>query len=445
MSVTISALSGVTPAAIILFQSIMFHWLGFAQAPGQIQAAGSRTVVAEQSAEKGAEKGAIEEGFTSLFNGSSLDGWEQKNGTATFALLDGTICGRTAAGSPNSFLCSKREYSDFELRFEVKSDVGLNTGIQIRSLSKPEYKNGRVHGPQVEIVNGPGKAGYIFSEGTGRKWISPKRDIHDHYRNDGWNKYVVIADGARIQTWVNGHPIEDIETADVEPRKGFFGLQVHAVRKNKSFKVQWRNIRVKELEGTEMRTVKAFKGTPTIDGKIDDIWKSAPRIKTDRAIDDHLDLPKGEKPSTAWARTLWDDGHLYVLMEVTDSKISVDNDEPYETDSIEIFVDGNLSKGGTYDDDDGQYRTDAKGTETVGSNEDPENYQSKVSIVDGGYVVEARIKMDTKAGKKIGFDLQVNNDAGELYRQSTMKWNDPSNETYYDLSQLGELEMVEKK
>ena len=74
MSVTISALSGVTPAAIILFQSIMFHWLGFAQAPGHIQAAGSRTVVAEQSAEQSAEKGAIEEGFTSLFNGSSLDG-----------------------------------------------------------------------------------------------------------------------------------------------------------------------------------------------------------------------------------------------------------------------------------------------------------------------------------------------------------------------------------
>ena len=398
------------------------------------------TGLAQQSEDQGSK---AEEGFTALFDGSTLEGWEQKNGTATYEVLDGTICGRTAKGSPNSFLCSKKDYSDFELRFEVKSDFELNTGVQIRSISDPEYKDGRVHGPQVEIAADKGFSGLIYSEGTGRKWISRKGEPHKYYKNEQWNQYVVIADGSRVQTWVNGNAVEDIEIPEVESRKGFLGLQVHRVPKNQGpYKVQWRNIRIKELDGSELRTVKAHRGTPTVDGKIDDIWKSAPRIVTDRSVTDHDSLPEGEAPSRAWAKALWDDGHLYVLMEVSDSKISLQSDEPWETDSVEIFVDRNLSKGYTYDDDDGQYRVDADGNETVGENDDSENFNSSVVKVKGGYVVEARIKMDTKAGKKIGFDLQVNNDAGEGLRQSTMKWNDSTNETYQSVEDLGELEMV---
>ena len=102
----------------------------------------------------------------------------------------------------------------------------------------------------------------------------------------------------------------------------------------------------------------------------------------------------------------------------------------------------NLSKGFSYDQDDGQYRVDAEGNETVGENDDPENFKTSVVKVDGGYVVEARIKMETKVGKKIGFDLQVNNDAGEGYRQSIMKWNDSTDQTYQSFEDIGELEMV---
>ena len=116
-----------------------------------------------------------EDGFVDLFNGKNLDGWEQKNGTATYEVVDDTILGRTVKGSPNSFLCSEKEYGDFELVFEVKVDKGLNSGVQIRSVSKPDYKEGRVHGPQVEIEWDPGESGYIYSEGTKRGWVSPTR------------------------------------------------------------------------------------------------------------------------------------------------------------------------------------------------------------------------------------------------------------------------------
>ena len=73
----------------------------------------------------------------SIFNGMNLDGWSQKNGTASYRVQNGAIFGKTNEGSPNSFLCSNKLYGDFELHFEVKLiNDELNSGVQIRSQTK---------------------------------------------------------------------------------------------------------------------------------------------------------------------------------------------------------------------------------------------------------------------------------------------------------------------
>ncbi len=64
---------------------------------------------------------------------------------------ENVVVGRTSEGSPNSFMCTEKTYSDFELSFSVKVDDALNSGVQIRSRSTEEFNKGRVHGPQVEI------------------------------------------------------------------------------------------------------------------------------------------------------------------------------------------------------------------------------------------------------------------------------------------------------
>ena len=187
------------------------------------------------------------EGWVSLFNGEDLKGWSQKNGTATYRVEEGVVIGKTAEGSPNSFMCTDKEYADFELTFEVMDDPGLNSGVQIRSVSTPEYKNGRVHGPQVEIETAPGESGYIYSEGTGRGWITKEQPIKDSYQNGQWNRYIVRAYGDRLQTWVNGKAIADIRDPDSSQR-GFIGLQVHGIKKGTGpYEVRWRDIRVREL------------------------------------------------------------------------------------------------------------------------------------------------------------------------------------------------------
>jgi hypothetical protein len=194
-----------------------------------------------------------DEGWVSLFDGTSLEGWTQRNGTAKYTVKDGTIHGQTNEGSPNSFLCSNKVYGDFELEFEVKVHDKLNSGVQIRSQTQDDKPENRVNGPQVEIESGPAEAGYVYGEATGRGWLTPKERLkkHDNFKNGEWNKFRVVAKGPRIQTWINGEMIEDLNDEAIYKThsKGFIGLQVHGIGKKAGpFDVAWKNIRIKVLD-----------------------------------------------------------------------------------------------------------------------------------------------------------------------------------------------------
>ncbi len=192
--------------------------------------------------------------WVDLFDGKTLKGWSQRNGLATYRVQDGTIVGRTAINSPNSFLCTEKLYGDFELRFEVKVDDGLNSGVQIRSQSKGNTPEGRVNGPQVEIessgANGA-ESGYVYGEATGRGWLTPEERLkpHKHLKDGQWNQFRIVANGPRIQTWINGAQVEDLTDAKIYEThpKGFIGLQVHGVGDRGPFEVAWRNIRLREM------------------------------------------------------------------------------------------------------------------------------------------------------------------------------------------------------
>ena len=197
-----------------------------------------------------------------LFDGKTLNGWIQHNGYATYRVEDGNVVGRTATGSPNSFLCTTTHFGDFELEFEVMVHDQLNSGVMIRSSQKNAATGsgrndaiGRVYGPQVEIeASGTdgGESGYIYGEATGRGWLTPDDRLVPHKAmHDGeWNSFRVVAKGPRIQTWINGKAIEDL--ADEETYKnhpgGFIGLQVHGIPAGTGpYEVAWRNIRIRPL------------------------------------------------------------------------------------------------------------------------------------------------------------------------------------------------------
>ena len=224
---------------------------------------------------------AAASGWINLFDGATLDGWVHLNGGHQFTVEDGAIVGRTAASSAsmNSFLCTTREFADFELELETMVDRVTNQGIQIRSRAKPlttgrgfENTAGRVHGPQVEVRRtypGLPPTGVLYGEALGTGWLTSQEKIkagHRFFVDEGWNHLRIVARGPRIQTWVNGNLVEDLvnEAVYATNPSGFIGLQIHGLGEreisqagaagagltvNQPLVNRWRNIRIRVIRG----------------------------------------------------------------------------------------------------------------------------------------------------------------------------------------------------
>jgi endo-1,4-beta-xylanase len=183
----------------------------------------------------------------------------------------------------------------------------------------------------------------------------------------------------------------------------------------------------------------AARGTPVIDGIEDGIWARAEEFSTDKWV--QLD----GAGATARVRTLWDEGHLYVFAKVSDPLLSKASANPWEQDSIEVFVDQNNAKTTYYEADDGQYRVNYENDQSYGGAASAATFLTATRVVDGGYVIEAAITFDAiqaYAGQLIGFDLQVNNDStGTGVRSSVATWNDESGRAYLDTSRFGVIRL----
>jgi hypothetical protein len=188
------------------------------------------------------------DGWQNLFNGKDFTGWKQLGGKAKYEAKNGEVVGTTVPDQPNSFMTTEKTYGDFILELEVLVDTSMNSGVQFRSLSKPDYQNGRVHGYQMEID--PSKrawSGGVYDEGR-RGWlynleVNPAGKTA--FKNNTWNKYRLECIGNTIRTWVNGIPTAHL--IDDMTKEGFIALQVHSIGKTgrPGTQVKWRNIRIK--------------------------------------------------------------------------------------------------------------------------------------------------------------------------------------------------------
>ncbi len=195
--------------------------------------------------------------WVDLFNGKNLDGWVQRGGVAKYTVEGGVIVGTTVPKTPNSFLCTERNYANFILEVEFKVDPSLNCGVQIRSNSLPDYKNGQVHGYQVEIDPADrGWSGGIYDEGR-RGWLydlSKNPAARYAFKQNEWNHYRIEAIGDRICSFINGVPAADL--TDDMTATGFIALQVHGIgNREESTQVSYRHVRIQDLgESTAYRT-----------------------------------------------------------------------------------------------------------------------------------------------------------------------------------------------
>ncbi len=216
---------------------------------------------------------AAEPGFTRLFNGKDLTGWD--GNPKLWSVKAGAITGQTTAENPakggNTFLIwTNGTVADFELRCSFRLVPGdsqgfANSGIQYRSkVVNPA--NWVVHGYQADMEAGPTYTGILYEEGgrgimavRGEKVVWDKdgkkqvvgsvgnaAEIEASIKKGDWNDYIVIAHGNHLQEFVNGK--QTIDVVDEQEAKramsGVLALQLHA---GPPMMAQFRNIRLKKL------------------------------------------------------------------------------------------------------------------------------------------------------------------------------------------------------
>ena len=190
-----------------------------------------------------AQKG---DGWRPLFNGKDLQGWKQLNGEAKYEFRNGELIGTTVFGTSNSFLVTEETFGDFILELEfLASDI--NSGIQFRSESKPDYQNGRVHGYQFEIdPSERAWTGGIYDEAR-RMWLYPLEynpPAKKAFKVGEWNKVRIECIGNVMRTWLNGVPASHL--VDAMTPEGFIALQVHSIRdkKDEGKQIRFRDVKI---------------------------------------------------------------------------------------------------------------------------------------------------------------------------------------------------------
>jgi hypothetical protein len=125
-----------------------------------------------------------------IFNGKDLSGWTKRGGDAQYKVENGEIVGSSVPDTPNTFLTTDKQYGDFILELDFKiEDVNFNSGIQIRSHSRPAGDRERVYGYQVEIDPKPNRAwtaGIYYEGGMLDEAATKEQGKEVWIRRGGW-------------------------------------------------------------------------------------------------------------------------------------------------------------------------------------------------------------------------------------------------------------------
>ena len=231
-----------------------------------------------------------EPGFTSLFDGQTLNGWKMvdQHG-AGYGVKDGVIyCARGGGGN----LLTEREFDDFILRFEFKLEDGSNNGVGIRT---PFEGNPAYLGMEIQILEEGaaerGKWGKLQPEqyhGSVYDLIAARKGA---LKPPGeWNSEEITARGRHIKVVVNGKTIVDANLNDVtDPAKlmkhpGLFRERGHIGFLGHNDYIEFRNIRLKELPRVEKDNTPPAGFRALFNGKDLNGWKGLMKPPLDNPI-----------------------------------------------------------------------------------------------------------------------------------------------------------------
>jgi len=192
---------------------------------------------------------AQEPGFTLLFDGRTLTGWE--GDASVFRVEDGAIVAgsRTEKIAHNEFLASKEEFGDFELRLKARLiGAGQNAGVQFRSQRIANHFEMIGYQCDLGAMQGRPIWGALYDESRRRKFLAAADAVKLSavLKPDDWNDLIIRCEGPRVQIWVNGLQTVDYREPDADiPRRGRFGLQIHG---GQPAEASYKDLRIKSLD-----------------------------------------------------------------------------------------------------------------------------------------------------------------------------------------------------
>ncbi len=211
---------------------------------------------------------AQEDGWQSIFDGKTLEGW---SGDPKFwSVQDGALTGKTTKENPtqgNTFaMWTGGKTGDFELKLKYKI-VGGNSGIQYRSFKLKDGKDEwRVGGYQADIDSGDTYSGILYGEkfrgilanrglvtelGEDGKpktvgTLGDSHAIQAKIKKEEWNDYHIVAKGFHFKHFINGVQTSECTDNDTDTRRetGMLALQLHA---GPPMVVQFKDIKIKQI------------------------------------------------------------------------------------------------------------------------------------------------------------------------------------------------------
>jgi hypothetical protein len=188
--------------------------------------------------------------WVELFNGKTLDGWEVVGDGVWMVLRDGTLLGQCDPRKPclhQSWLYTKKEFGEFDLRLEYWTRLGGNSGVSIRDTSRARYAHGAEWDPnrtpshigyEIQIGEGSGK-GYNVS-GSVYLLDAAKSGVQ---RDSDWNTLAIESRNDLIRVKLNGQVVSEHPGLAERSKTGPIGLQLH----DRSTIIMFRNIRIREI------------------------------------------------------------------------------------------------------------------------------------------------------------------------------------------------------
>ena len=182
----------------------------------------------------------------SLFNGKDLTGWELFGSMRVSVDNEGNLVTQNGEDLQYGYLGTREYYKDFDLTVEFKQESNGNSGLFFHSFVHGGYESNVVNGWQCEVAPKGNDTGGIY-ESYGRGWLVQIPDEKEDIIKEGeWNTLRLRVEGNKVQTWLNGEAMIEIDDELIGSKTGRIMLQIHD---GNNITVKWRNFNLTTLEG----------------------------------------------------------------------------------------------------------------------------------------------------------------------------------------------------